>query len=281
VTRAAARVGLTQSGMSNALAQLRRVFDDPLFVRSRGGVEPTLRALALADPVRRGLQAFQEAMAEPRDFDPSTSDASFAIAMNDFAELIVVPPLVRALARRAPGVSLQVLPAWGDAPGLGTGEVDVAILSPGPQRPPGTKSEPLLDDDLVCIVRKGHPRIRGRLTLPAYLRESHVLVSQERGGSSAVDTVLARMGKQRRIAARVPRFFMVPTLVAETDLVGMVDSRIAKHFARHHPLRILKRPIRLPKPKEWAYHLYWHVRSDGDPARAWLRALIAEVASKL
>jgi len=281
VTRAARRIGLTQSGMSAALAQLRQVFDDPLFTRTRGGVEPTLRALELADPLRRGLAALGELFAGPADFDPATSAERFTLAMNDYAELVLLPPLVRSLAESAPGVSLQVLPVWGEAQGLATGEVDVAVLSPSPRFPPSHLSEPLLDDEFVCIARRGHPRVGRRLTLDAYLEESHVLVTQEVGAIGSADHVLARMGRTRRIGARVPRFFMVPALVAETDLLGLIDSRVARYFAHHLPLRLLPPPLSFPKTDAWAYHLVWHPRSDRDPARRWLRDEIVQVAARL
>lgn len=281
VTRAAARVGLTQSGMSNALAQLRRVFDDPLFVRAPGGVEPTARALELAEPVRRGLDAFAEALAPAAPFDPRTSEAGFAVAMNDYAELVLLPPLVRALARAAPGVSLQVLPAWSRVPaGLGQGELDAAVLDTGARLPAGHRRRFLFGDDFVCIVRKDHPRVGRRLGLRAYLAESHVLVTQERGATGQADRLLARLGRRRRIGARVPRFFMVPALVAQTDLVALVDSRVARWAARHLPLRVLRPPLPLPAtPAGVGYQLVWHARSDRDPARRWLRERLAEVAA--
>ena len=283
VTRAAARIGLSQSGMSHALAQLRRVFDDPLFVRSRGGVEPTLRALELAEPVRRGLRAFEEALSRPGDFDPATSQERFSIAMNDYAELVLLPPLMRRLARRAPRISVQVLPAWSEVPeGLASGGLDAAVIGRASPAPPGHRQQRLFDDEFVCIVRQDHPRIGRRLTLSAYLGESHVLVAQEPGAEGGADRVLARLGQRRHIGARVPRFFMVPALVAETDLVGLVDSRVARYFARQLPLRLLRPPLRFPQPApDSGYHLVWHTRSDRDPARAWLRELIVEVAARV
>jgi DNA-binding transcriptional LysR family regulator len=281
VTRASARIGLSQSGMSHALAQLRRIFDDPLFVRGRGGVEPTLRALELAEPVRRGLQAFSEALARPGDFDPTTSQERFTIAMNDYAELVLLPALMRRLAQAGPRISLQVVPAWGEVPeGLGRGELDVAVIGRVSPAPPGHLQRRLFDDEFVCIVRKGHPRIGRRLTLAGYLGESHVLVTQEPGALGIADRVLEKISERRHIGARVPRFFMVPALVAETDLIGLIDSRVARYFARQLPLRLLRPPLRFPpSPPDSGYHLVWHARSDRDPARTWLRNLITEVAA--
>ena len=107
VTRAAARVGVTQSAMSNALRQLRALFDDPLFVRGPRGVTPTPRALSLAEPVRRGLATLSEAFAEPR-FDPASAERTVVLAASDYVELVLLPPLLARIAREAPGVRLEV-----------------------------------------------------------------------------------------------------------------------------------------------------------------------------
>jgi DNA-binding transcriptional LysR family regulator len=111
VTRAAKRMGVTQPAMSNTLAQLRQLFDDPLFRRTPRGLEPTARALELAEPVRRGLALLGVALSAPA-FDPRTAERRFVIAASDYVELVLLPPLTRALERVAPNVGVEVRP-WG------------------------------------------------------------------------------------------------------------------------------------------------------------------------
>ncbi len=111
VTRAAKRMGVTQSAMSNSLAQLRALFDDALFVRTAHGIEPTSRAIELHAPVREGLHRLEQALA-PRHFDPKTANRVFVIAASDHVELVVLPGLLRRLGKVAPRVRVEVRP-WG------------------------------------------------------------------------------------------------------------------------------------------------------------------------
>lgn len=279
VSRAAQRMGLSQPAMSNALAQLRELIGDPLLVRAPGGMAPTPRALELAEPLRRALAILEEVVQPPAAFDPARSTASFVLAMSDYAEMLLLPELLRRLSEQAPGVDLQVLP-WGlheVPPGLADGTIDVMVgFHEGDPLPPGHHAEPLLDDHFVCIVRRDHPTVGRRLTLDAYLRLRHVVVTERIGASGVLDDVLARLGKRRRVVARVPRFFMVPYLVAQTDLVAAVDSRVARHYERLLPIRVLKVPLDdLPSGR---MGMVWHARSDADPPRRWLRDVLRETA---
>lgn len=281
VTRAAERVGLTQPAMSRALGQLRRVFDDPLFVRVSGGVEPTRRAVELREPVRSGLEALSRALDPARDFQPETSHGSFVAAMSDYAELVLLPGLLRRLAERAPGFDLHVVP-WGfDEPvaPLQAGEVDLMVGFNQPRTlPPGHLELELFEDPFVCIARNGHPRVRSRLTLKAYLELSHIIVRGRRGALGAGDVALAAVGRKRRIGARVPSFFVVPELVAATDMIAAMDSRLAYHFARFLPIRVFKPPI--PFPPERTV-MVWHARDTTHPAQIWFREQIRELCEEM
>lgn len=281
VSRAAQRMGLSQPAMSNALAQLRTLFGDPLLVRAPGGMAPTPRALELEEPLRHGLAALADVVRAPAAFDPAQSRASLVVAMSDHAEMLLLPALLRRLGERAPGVDLQVLP-WGlhDAPpGLADGSVDLMVGYYDADRlPPGHREEELADDHFVCIVRRDHPRIGRRLTLATYLELRHVIVTERPGASGVIDDALARLGKRRRVVARVPRFFMVPYLVADSDLVAAVDSRIARHYERLLPIRVLKAPLELPSGR---LGMVFHGRTEADPARAWLRDVVRELARDL
>ena len=160
VTRAAKRVGITQSAMSNSLRQLRALFDDELFVRAPRGVVPTARALSLAEPVRRGLSLLEGAVAPPT-FDPSRDARTFVLSADDYVQLVVLPPLLTALAARAPHVRLKVVHSARHAvpEGLARGEVDLAFGWFGAP-PPRHRREKLFTERFTCVVRRGHPRAR-------------------------------------------------------------------------------------------------------------------------
>lgn len=166
VTRAARRLGLTQSAVSNALRQLRVLFEDPLFLRRASGVEPTPRALALAEPVRRGLESLGAALAPPV-FDARTAERSFVLAASDYVELVLLPPLLRRLAREAPGVRLEVVP-WGlheVPPSLARGEADLMMGYYG-RVPSGHREAPLFGEVYVGLARRGHAALSGTRGAP-------------------------------------------------------------------------------------------------------------------
>lgn len=278
VTGAARRAGVTQPAMSNTLAQLRALFDDELFLRHRTGLTPTVRAQQLADPIRQGLRLLEGALSEPR-FEPGSSERRFVIMASDYVELVLLPPLLRRLARQAPGVRLELRP-WGlheAPPELARGEADLMLGFYG-KLPPQHHEQRLLEDEYVCVVRRGHPRVKGKLTLARYLELEHVLVSARGNSPGSVDRALSALGKQRRVGARVSHFLSVPPLVARTDLVAALDRRVAEVFAKPMGLRLLPPPLRLPRG---AIGQVWHQQHERDPAQRWLRQLISDVAREL
>lgn len=278
VTRAARRLGLTQSAVSNALRQLRVVFDDPLFIRRAQGVEPTARALAVAEPIRRGLLAFGSALA-PAIFDPKTAERTFALATSDYVELVLLPPLLRRLAVEAPKVRIDVLP-WGlheVPPALARGEADL-MLGYYAKLPPGHREEPLFHEEYVGIVRRGHPTVSSRPSLRAWASVPHVLVSQQRAASAQVtgiDRALAAKGLTRKVGVRVSHFLIVPSIVARTDMVASLSKRIAEPQAKALRLVTFRPPLALPKS---TVGQVWHDSVDADPGHAWLRRVVREVA---
>lgn len=278
VTGAARRAGVTQPAMSNTLAQLRALFGDPLFIRHRTGLTPTARAKQLAEPIRGGLRMLQGALAG-QSFEPRTSSRRFVLAASDYVELVLLPSLLRRVQREAPGVRLQLRP-WGlhEVPGeLARGEVDLMLGFYG-ALPPHHHEQPLFGDEYVCVVRRGHPTVKSKLSLSRYLQLSHVLVSSRADSPGSVDRALAAIGKQRTVGARVSHFLTVPVLVSRTDMVAALDRRVAEVFAKPLGLKLFAPPIKLPKG---TIGQVWHQQQDADPAQRWLRELIVDVASKL
>jgi DNA-binding transcriptional LysR family regulator len=278
VTRAARRVGVTQPALSASLAQLRNLFDDPLFRRASHGLEPTPRALELAAPVRQGLRLLGSALTPPA-FDPKTAQKTFVIAASDYVEFVLLPPLLRRIAVDSPGVVLEIKP-WGlhEVPALlARGEADL-MIGFFDEVPPRHVSEPLFEEEYVIIARRDHPKLGRRMTLARYLECGHVLVSQRSGSVGSVDRALSALGKSRQVAMRVSHFLMVPMLVARTDLVAALSRRVAEPFAKPLRLHTFAPPLALPKSR--IGHV-WHEQMDADPGHRWLRAQIESVAAAL
>jgi DNA-binding transcriptional LysR family regulator len=270
VTRAAARIGRSQPATSNALARLRELFGDPLLVRTHDGMRPTPRAASLAASLRQAVTGLQRALAEPGRFTPATAQATISIGLTDYGALVVLPPLARALARRAPGIDLRAQalgPGMLDA--LASGQLDLALARVA-QVPPRFRRAPVLSDALCTVVRAGHPLTSGRLTLARFARADHALVSIGEG-MAPVDEMLARHGLVRRIALRVAHFLVVPHVLEATDLVATVPGRVAACFGR--TLRALRSPVEIPG---FELSLVWHEDRDDDPAQRWLRTLVLD-----
>jgi DNA-binding transcriptional LysR family regulator len=276
VSRAGKRLGLSQPAVSNGLAQLRALLGDPLFVRGAGGMVPTARALALAAPLRTALAALEQGFAPPAPFDPRTTEQRFTIVTNDFVAFALLPRLLHRLRREAPRVSLQVR-AWQEhrvPPDLERGEADL-MMGFIAELPAGHHSRHLFDDRFTCVVRRGHPLVKGKLTLATYVKLPHVLVSHQPDGRGVVDDALARRGLSRTVALRVSHFLLVPAIIAGTDCVAALSEAVARPFSRAWPLQILPPPLTLPVGP---VQLVWHHRSDASPAQRWLHEVVTEIA---
>lgn len=278
VSRAARQVGITQSSMSNSLRQLRALFDDPLFLRTSHGIAPTPRAHELAGPVREALRLLELTLL-PRCFDPASSTRTFVLITSDYVEFVLLPRLLARITRQAPAVRIQMLP-WGlhqvpEALARGTADLMIGFYD---QVPSHHREALLFEERYACIVRKGHPKVRDRLTLATYTGLDHVMVSQSAGASSGIDRALAALGRSRVVSLRVSHFLNVPPLVASTDLCAALSRRVAEPFARMLPLRLFELPLRLRVSR---IGMVWHDAVHDDPAHRWLRDVVSEVCAEV
>ena len=276
VTRAGTAIGLSQPATSNALARLRAVLDDPLLVRVPGGMRPTPRAAALAGPLKQALATLRHALAEAAPFDPASAQATMTLGLTDYGALVVLPPLLRELHARAPGIDVRVrsVPAASLFEALAAGEIDLA-LAPFRQVPPRFHQQRLFEDTLCSILRARHPLARGRLTAAKFLRAEHVVVSLGEG-RAPVDEILQRRGLSRRIALYVPHFAVVPHVVLATDLIATIPARLARGFASLGGMRLARTPFDVPG---FEMSLVWHDHQHDDPARRWLRGVLVGLFS--
>lgn len=276
VTRAAERVGLTQPAMSHALARLRKLFGDPLLVRTPQGMLPTPRALDLVVPIRRALGDIDGALRQQPAFDPRAATRIFTLACVDFGSLVIVPPLLARLRVDAPGVDLLVRPLRSDEieRQLAEGQVDLAIGVVHGEEEAWMVRQRLFEDRFVCVVRADHPTVRGALTIEQFVALDHALISPRGRQGGFVDRALAAQGRRRRVVLTIPHFLAAPIVVAGSDLILTVPERIARAFAKMLPLRIVEPPLAV---EGFDVIQYWHERQARDPAHVWLRGLVAEV----
>jgi DNA-binding transcriptional LysR family regulator len=277
VTRAGQRLGLSQPAMSHALTRLRHMLKDELFVRSPQGMMPTPRAEQLATPIRFALEGLQQSL-EPTQFEPAKATATFRIAVDNYAAIVLVAPIVEYVARTAPGVTLDFRPSGTlNLPELlDRSELHLAIS------PPGIKGERfslrrLLQDQFVVVHRKGHPAARTRefsteelATLP------QLEISSAQFGADFVDAGPGKSTPVLRAAMRAP-FLSAAQILAKSDMVSVFPLNVARHMIKSHGL-VFHRLSRPPKPIEAA--MSWLRRLDNQPAHAWLREIIIDVANE-
>jgi DNA-binding transcriptional LysR family regulator len=278
VSRAARRLGLSQSATSHALARLRSALDDPLFLRAPRGILPTPRAEALARSLAAGLLLLEQSLLPPLRFEPATAQRQFRIAASDYVELVLLPRFLGALASEAPDIDVWVRPYSDEAlDKLQRGDLDLLLGVAGPEASrPGLQSLQLITERLVCVVREGHPLTRGRLTLQRFAAAKHVLIAPRGHPGGPIDDALAARSLKRQIAVAVPHFLAAPHIVAQTDLVLTMAERVAASFATVLPLRILELPFQLPPVRGL---MLWHERHASDPAHTWFRQRLTAMAT--
>lgn len=282
VTRAARRLHITQPALSGALARLRTIFDDPLFVQHGKSMRPTMRARELDAPIRSALAHVREALGRPH-FSPQTSTLTARIATSDDLELMLMSKVLSRVHMAAPGVKLIIRRVAGvfelPAEELESGALDFAIgpFPRGAHQPGGAIAfAPLYTDRLVCVARSGHPRIKRSLSAAQFLEASHAVMYYPANGVGFVDQLLMERGGQRRkVAMEVSHFTTAIFAAGQSDVIASVSSRIAKHLSAAAGVRVFKFPFPAPA---LSYSVHWHSRHTADPAHAWLRQLITDAA---
>lgn len=277
VGRAARRLHVTSSAVSNGLARLRAALDDRLLIRSGRGVVPTPRAAALAPALARALRDLDQAV-HGAGFDPATTDREFTLAIADAGQLVKLPHVVAALGAEMPRARLRVLSidtlfALGGLAGI---EIDAAI-GVG-EKGPGVHMKPLFDEHIVLVARLGHPRVGKKLTMAQLAALRHVEVQVAPGrGSRPLAASYAALGVTRDIAVVVPTFIAAAAIVAATDHVASLPASLVQVLGPRLGLRRVATPV---APVGTTVNLVWHERTDQDPALRAFRDLLARAAGR-
>lgn len=286
VTRAAARLGLSQPATSAALGRLRHALGDPLFVRQGQGLVATDRARRLEIPLREILDRTRALIDGPGIFDPAQAEGAFRIGGSDFFAEMLMPALGAAVSREAPGIIVQLVDL---VPGnhvatLEREGVDI-VLIPETAFPEWTDHERLFRSSFRMIARSGHPRLRDAGVAPGaevpmdlFCDLGHVVFSPEGRLSAMGDAALAAVGRKRRVAMTVPVFSGVLRAVVESDLVGMLPRQLAEAVAPRLGLSV--HPLPFPVPAA-TICMVWHRRVSRAPAHRWLRDLVASLLRPL
>jgi DNA-binding transcriptional LysR family regulator len=273
VTKAAERLHLSQPAVSTQLSRLRTMFDDPLLIPAQRGMTPTAKAMELLHPLRQALDQVRATVASHRNFDPARAELAVTIACTDYLQAAVLKPLVVELRGRAPGVrvALRNLDVLQLEAQMARGDVDLALMTPK-AAPPGLRTRHLFDERYVLIGRRGHPRLRRKISVAQFAQLEHVIVSLRGDFVTPVDDALAALGHKRHVVLSAASFLFVPEIVAASDFVALVPERLVRD--RGDTLLLVEPPF----PVEgFAVGMVWHERGHGHAGQRWVREAIVSL----
>jgi DNA-binding transcriptional LysR family regulator len=275
VTKAAARLNLSQPAASLALKRLREIFGDPLLVRGRDGMVPTERAMRLQVSAEKALAEMDNLLVDPDRFDAGTLSQTFTIALPDYIVPTFMAGVVAEIRRLAPNVCLEIrsLTADFDFEGaLASGAVDV-VISNWPSPPAYLRTSLLFEDDIVSLVDRNHPFACEAPSAQAFLHAGHIVpAAYSAAHRGVVDTHLLRLRVEREKRVVVSYFTMGPHLVVGTDLVFTTSRHFADYFATILPVAIIKPPFDFPPMR---FYQLWHDRVQHSPVHRMFRQVLA------
>jgi DNA-binding transcriptional LysR family regulator len=275
ISRAAERLGMSQPAVSNALARLRELIDDALFVRAPGGVEPTIRARDMIRPVREALGVIGQQLGDNGAIDLPNYKRIFRVILVDALEPIIMPPVVRTLMSEAPNVHIECI--QGDAKfyeGIAAGTIDLACFA-FPVDTTDMIVKPICPVDLVVVSRRDHPAITRPLDREALQGLTQIALGRELRGLTSVDKGLMARGMPRRVGYMASKIWSMPPMIERTDLVGILPRRFVEEIAGNFALDIHEMPIEMP---EQFVYMMWHANSELDPGHKWLRESMMQAA---
>lgn len=272
VSKVAENLGLGQPAVSNALARLRKLFGDELFLRTSSGMQPTPFADQLAESIGYALGMIHGAVNARNSFDPATSKRTFSIGMTDIGEIYFLPLLMERIQKVAPAVSISTVrnTSVNLKDSMEAGHVDLAI-GLLPQLKAGFFQQRLFTQQYVCMFRQGHPLDKKKILPSDFFAADHVAIVSAGTGHGIVDEILDKNSPQRKVRLTVPHFVAVGHILQSTELVATVPERLAERMATPFNLKYVAHPIKLP---QIAINLFWHAKYHKDPANQWLRSLI-------
>ncbi|MCK2046228.1 LysR family transcriptional regulator [Chromohalobacter moromii] len=273
VTLAAHRLNVTQPSVSYSLSRLREIFNDPLFSRTRDGMEPTFLSTQVYASFRHALTQIEHTISDNQHFDPRHSQRRFRLALTDLGETTLLPAILQRMQTLAPHVELEVVPleiekinSWFD-----NKSVDAVVCSRDIMAPSmGRKA--IIEERYVCLLSKQHPRIQKTLDMETFTQEHHVVISPSSGHSLAED-ILKTHDISRKVSAVVPHFSALPRILENSELLAILPQQIAQIFARAASLQICELPFDVPNVE---VTLYWPRHADDSSAQEWFRQTLIE-----
>ena len=273
ITRAAVRLGVTQSAVSHSLDKLRLIVDDPLFVKSGRGIVATARAEALAIHARLLLDDLRRFVTKDR-FEPARFKGAFTIAANDFQRDLLLPGLMARLRQDAPQLNLRVVPSGIPGAEMLREEHCQLVISPRPPEASDIMQKRLFEDQ-YRVFYDPDTRAAPRDAVD-YLESEHVTVVYEPRRSLDIDQILHERGLQRRMAVQVPGFAGIGPFLRGSPWLATLPGLLGRGMLREFASAVV--PVACPP---MPMYMIWHLRNQHDPAHQWLRAQVESVTEQV
>jgi DNA-binding transcriptional LysR family regulator len=277
VGAAALSLGMSQSGLSSALAKLRRQLGDDLFVSTSTGMQPTTRAKELAGPIREAVQCIEQRVLNKATFDPASDEREFRIALSDTAEAMYLPRALAVLTRIAPQVRLRTvaMPQAQLQRSLSEGQLDLALgYFPDLQSAEFVRRK-IGQHGFVCICSSANRHVIQDFSLKKYCEARHAVVAAPTRTQGLLESYVQKRGIVRKVALTTPHFMSLPEIIASTELIATVPDAIADAFAENRRLARLELPFRSPV---FEAHVHWSKSVSNDPGHRWLRGVIFDAS---
>lgn len=274
MSRAAESLHMTQPAVSHALARLRTTFQDELFIRTRGGMKPTPKAMLLAHPIRDALLQIQEALEAGEQFDPAVARRTYNIAFAQYGEMSLFPALLNKVNQTAENIRIHSV---GETNAealelLKEGNIDFCFEMQN------TKDERLdqclfSEEEWVIITRKENCRYQKTITAKQYFAEKHIVLALKGERKQLIQRTMDELGGSRKILAEAQQIVAIPSLVMQTDAIATIPKKLAEFPLYKNKLKILPMPFSLPKTP---FYLIWHRAMNKDQGHRWMRDLILQ-----
>ena len=272
VTRAAARLNLSQPSVSVQLARLREIFSDPLLLPGPRGMTPTARADALREPLRQALAALEAVLSPEAVFDPASADDTWHVAATDYMATAILLPALATLRQRAPQTRIAIydLQPRHFPRQMAQGELDL-VFHTRDAAPEGLHQRLLFSERYVLAGRSGHPALHPGLTVEAFCQLDQVMVSPDGGGfRAATDDALNELGLSRRVVLSVAHFLFLVETLRNTELVALVPERLVRNVSG---LSVVAPPVAV---EGFDMLMLWPERLHRDAGHRWLRQLLVD-----
>lgn len=276
VTKAAAKIHLSQPAISHALQKLREIFQDQLLLKIARGMQPTTFALEIHEEVKTILAQIENLLNKNEAFDPATSDRNFHLGVNTYSERVLIPPLMQFLSKIDSRIKISLRQVVDETfvTQLENNVIELAIA----RMPVSTgkfSSEQLATENYVCLVSEDHPILSQPITLKNYLAYPHIDTAESEKYPHIVNETLKKINKSRPIQLVVDQFLTLPFVLPHTHLIATVITSFADYYTKNFPLKSFPCPLKIPAAEIFQV---WHHRHNKDAGHQWLRDFFREAA---